>query len=506
MKLTNDFLYGKTIRAGKLSALVAPGWAEAETLAMAEATAMALGRPLLAGDASVRPLRVMFYGLNGPQCLSDAFEAARAAGKHPAREVFFRAAYTGIPDAPVIFVNLMDGAGQGVRIDRDGWQIMDVKDMPVPLADRVGARPLPAPVRAADGLSFMDRLERHLPLVEVKDPKDPDDAGVRQRAVLLTWLMGQFIRTQSGVPHLGLVGEQGSGKTTTARRLKDLTDPDADDSSGGIGDDVLVTAGQSSNIVLDNSSGIKGDVADVLCRLATGGTGSKRVLYTDGDRKVFRVLCSVILTSVLDGGVTRRSDLLDRMLTLHTQPLPKGPRTPGAVLSAAWEEDRPALLADLLDLVVVGLRSVGIVQAGQIVGLVPHGGRFPDVELVAEGAACWGLGWSSGRLMHTLDAVKADEATGQLEDDPIAFRLRLFLEGEPGKTWAGAYGALESQLRYMPVASGSPEWPQGLKLKYALPRIKPVLREQWGIEVAAHHTNTVSWQRFMLRDPKAKAA
>jgi hypothetical protein len=75
VKLTNDFLYGKTIRAGKLSALVAPGWAEAETLAMAEATAMALGRPLLAGDAPVRPLRVMFYGLNGPQCLSDAFDA-----------------------------------------------------------------------------------------------------------------------------------------------------------------------------------------------------------------------------------------------------------------------------------------------------------------------------------------------------------------------------------------------------------------------------------------------
>jgi shikimate kinase len=402
------------------------------------------------------------------------------AASRPTQEVFYRVANGGTADAPEVFVNLMDTQNRAIRIDGDGWRVVQVSDLQLALAHRDGGLPLPLPIAANDGVSFLDRLGRHIPLLPIHRKDDPHDAGVQQRAALLTFLVAQFVRT-GAVPHLLLAGEQGGGKTTAARRLNGLTDPDVGAELSRLPSDVtaiFAVAGQSSNFILDNTSGVRTEHADTFCVLATGGTYVARKLYTNGDRAVFSARCSIIFTSVMDGGITRRPDLQDRMLTVATPPLAKNQRKAESQLNAAWAADLPHLLADLFDLLAIGLKNANTVAGAQACGALPPPPRFADVAQVAEAAAWHGIAWPAGLLTNALNAMRAEAAGGQLTDDPIAYRLRAFLRKQPGKVWVGSYDELQKAL----VFEDGPTWDRNkIPLKSGLARIRGPLRDLWGV-------------------------
>jgi hypothetical protein len=402
------------------------------------------------------------------------------AASRPTQDVFCRVANGGTAASPKIFVNLMDAENRAVQIDGNGWQIVQVSDLPLPLAHRAGGLPLPEPVAAIDGVSFLDRLGRHIPIAPVIRKNDPKDMGVQQRAALVTFSFAQFVRT-GAVPHLLFAGEQAGGKTTAAKRLNGLTDPDAGAVVSRLPSDgaaIISMVGQQSNFVLDNTSGVRSEHADVICSLASGGSQVARKLYTDGDRSISSALCSIIFTSVLDGGITKRPDLQDRLLTVATQPLAKNQRKAETQLDAAWAADLPHLLADLFDLLVVGLKNASIVAAAQACGALPPPPRFADVAQVAEAAAWHGMDWPAGLLTNALNAMRAEAAGGQLTDDPIAFRLRAFLRKQPGKVWVGSYDELQKAI----VFEDGPTWDRNkIPLKSGLARIRGPLRDLWGV-------------------------
>jgi hypothetical protein len=62
-----QWLYGRTVIAGFLSMLIAPGGAGKSALMMVEAVAMATGRELLSGERSIRPLRVLYHNAEDAQ-------------------------------------------------------------------------------------------------------------------------------------------------------------------------------------------------------------------------------------------------------------------------------------------------------------------------------------------------------------------------------------------------------------------------------------------------------
>lgn len=432
--------------------------------------------------------------------LTETLEALAAANEPV--EVFYRVAASGPPDNPTIYVNLMDAENRAIEIKRGGWKVVKVADAPVVLMHRPGGLPQALPVRANDGLSFLDRILRHVPLAPVLRPNDPRDEGVMQRAALLTFLIAQVVRV-GAVPHLLLAGEQGGGKTTAARRMNDLTDPDkaavlsrlAADEAG-----VFAQLGQMSNVVLDNTSGVRAEHADILCCLATGASYSARRLYTNNERTVASALCSVIFTSVLDSGITRRPDLQDRLLNLATPPLPKEKRRSESELDAAWAADLPHLLADLFDLLAVGLEHVGAVRAAQRMGFFPAPPRFADVAQVAEAAAWHRLGWPAGLLTQAINNLRAAAAEDQLSDDPIAYRLRELLRQQPGGVWRGSYEDLENVLG----AIGGPYWDRNrIRVKTGVSRVLGPLRDRWGIERAEagrKHCRIYDWR---LREDRA---
>lgn len=426
--------------------------------------------------------------------LTDTLEARAAA--QPDREVSFRIGAGGTPNAPEVYVNLMDEAGRGVRVTGQGWSVVPVADLPVNLAHREGGLALHVPVRARDGLSFFDRLSPHVRLEPIGSLGNSRDEGVKQRGVLLTWFVSQF--GNGAAPHLLSAGEQGSGKTTGARRLNGLTDPDAGavlSRLPGDGAQVISQVAQQRNIILDNTSGLREDMADVLCVLSTGGAHVTRRLYTDNERSVTSAVCSVIFTSVLDSGITRRPDLLDRMLPLSMRPLSGRDRKSESELNAAWETDLPFLLADLFDLLAVGLKHVQKVRDAQRMGLLPPPPRFADAAQVAEAAAWHGLGWPPGLLTRTLNNLREDAANDQLAEDPIAVRLRTFLQSQPNSVWSGSYTDLQRALQCLE----GPAWPARLSVRNGLPRITAPLRTLWGIETTdAGRTKHARIKRFQL--------
>lgn len=401
----------------------------------------------------------------------------------PVREVQYRQATIADPHNPAACINLMDSDGNGVCVDKSGWRVEPVSNFPVRMTNRHGAKPLPKPVRAGDGLDLFERLDRHLPLKVINNAADPNDPGVQQRAAMLLYILNQFFRAGSAV-HLFLNAPQGSGKTMAMRRLKSLTD---DDTAGVLSSvsrnegDLFAFAEQQTSLGLDNISRMDGTMADIFCGFATGTGQQKRGLYTDDDRRVYAVKASLMYNSVR-ADIIQRPDLRDRTLDVDLPPLDPKRRKPDQELDAEWEQDRPYIFADHLDALTGALSRLAAVRASTAPEALP---RFADAALLAE-AAAQALGWKPGLCLDAIRAARQGASSRHLEENPYAVRVRAMLEAEGGE-WTGPVSALRDKLYFM----SGPEWGRGNDTLNAFTsmvyRLDGPLRDTWGIETIRNH-------------------
>lgn len=411
---------------------------------------------------------------------SELFELmATAAVSGPTHHVHFRQAQaTGVE--PVAYLNLMDPEGRAVIVDAAGWRLAPAASLPVRMADRPKARPLPVPKHAEDGLTFFERLNRHVKLPPVVNASDPADAGLRSRAAILTTLVAQLYRP-GAVPHMFLTGPEGASKTTTAKRLKALIDPDSVlvvTSMPKDPADLFLLAEQQPLLVIDNASGIQDP--DIVAALATGAGHQKRQLYADSERTVFEAKSSLIFTSIVSD-ITQRPDLMDRVLPVALRPMLPSERKLEAELEQAWSDDLPYLLADLLDLVSTAIARAGKIKQAVEFGLLPPLPRLADAAVVAE-AAAQAEGWQPGLLLEVLNAMRDTAKAEQLEANPVAVRIRALMDNNKG-TWTGTATELLERLKM----EDGPPWGREVlsvhTLAKALDRIVASLHI-WGINVA----------------------
>lgn len=418
--------------------------------------------------------------------LRDLMVARAMAG--PTHEVFYRQTEIMAAGKPVAAVlNLMDADANGVRIMATGWNVEPLSVIAgVRMTTRSGSLPLPRPVPAGDGVGFFERLRRHVPLAPVQHRDDPMDAGVQQNATALMFLLAQVFRP-GAAPHMLLSGGQGSGKTTAARRIKSVVDPDTAAVVTSLPDndaDLYAIMGSQTVVVVDNASGLK--APDQIAALATGAAVAKRELYTDSGRTVLSAKTSLLFTTVLDG-ITQRADVRDRMLRLELSRIDPRKRRIEADLDAAWEADRAHLLADLLDLAAGALARLDAVKIASEAGLLPPLPRLADAALVAE-AAAQTAGWKPGVLLGAINDMRSTDAERQLEDNPYAVRVRVLLEQAPGRTWTGTIQALVKALRFM----DGPEWGRpgndARAVMSMAQRIEPLMQDAWSIETVKQRT------------------
>lgn len=293
-----------------------------------------------------------------------------------------------------LYLDLCNESWQAIEIDTSGWRIVSAP--PVHFTRGTGALALPDPV-AGDIRTLREFLN-----VETDDDFD----------ILVAFLIAA-LQPAGPFPVLALNGRQGSCKSTAARLLAKLLDPNRAPlrSTPKSEDDMLVAAQHSWLICFDNVSSLSPALSDALCRLSTGGGTAKRKLYTDDEAVILDVCRPVILTGI--GTYITRGDLADRVLPVSLRPLHDSQYRPETELMAAFEAERPAILGGLLSALSCSIRRRGAVRGSS---------RMADFEAVVESAGPE-LGWEAGHFNRLLARTRDSARRDLISDDELAQAL-----------------------------------------------------------------------------------
>jgi len=175
-------------------------------------------------------------------------------------------------------------------------------------------------------------------------------AQVSSRTLLMVWVLGMFFREAlPGRPIPLLVGEQGSGKTSLARRIglalygtEFQVAQFRNDSSGEA--DFIAAATARDLVVFDNADERIRWLPNVLCTLATGVKIERRELYTTNSIRSFRPRAFIMLTSRDPNW--KRDDVASRLLPISMQSRETG--RPEWQLQQEIIENRPRLWGAIL--------------------------------------------------------------------------------------------------------------------------------------------------------------
>jgi hypothetical protein len=360
-----------------------------------------------------------------------------------------------------------------VVVDRGGWRV--VKPSPLALRRAPGMLPLSLPEQGAG--PALDDLRILLGF---------DGADCDAFWPLFVGFLFSCLRPAGPYFVFVLVGEQGSGKTTTVRIMRMPIDPHDTDlqPKPRTEDDLFVNADGQWLTAYDNLSSLDQHWSDAFCRIATGTGYSKRKLYTDRETTRFRVARPQAITSIVD--VAGAPDLLDRSLLA---PMPEvDAHADEEELLAAAAALAPRVLGQLLDAAVIAFnrqkavklhtvpRMVGptkwVEAAAEVLGLAP--GQFLDTYLDSQSHAGEMALESSLIGMPLVDMLAARAAWAALAE-------------REGNYYAGPVGFegtakellkdLSEYQRDKPggLASGWPRTPRGMSA--ALRRIAPALRK-----------------------------
>jgi hypothetical protein len=383
------------------------------------------------------------------KAMTDALGVLEGEAIHsgPQHSVFVRIARL----EGAIYLDLGDELWQAVRITASGWKV--VRRPKVRFRRPTGMQELPMPETGGS----------------IHELRQFVNIGPQHDWVLLvSWLVYAF-QPDGPFPILVLQGEQGSAKTTTARVLRALIDPNKSPLRSPPHDirDIMIAAQNSKMVAFDNISYLPPWLSDGLCRVSSGGGSSTRALYTDDEEKIIDE-CRPILLNGIDAVVVK-GDLLDRSLVLQLPEISDAKRRPEKEFWESFCEAQPRILGALLDAVSGALRNRPNVNISELP-------RMADFAIFAT-AAEESLGLEKGIVVKAIANNRTGISTLPLDDSPITPALRNLLHAK--SSFKGTATAL---LRALEISRSDPKkhdkgWPRSVRaLSTALRRMAPALR------------------------------
>ncbi|MFF3911776.1 ATP-binding protein [Streptomyces sp. NPDC001848] len=342
--------------------------------------------------------------------------------------------------------------GDCVIVGPDGWE-RSAKS-PV-LFRRSGAmKPLPAPVRDGDGLA------------KLRDLLNMSDESFH---LLVAWLVAAFI---PDLPHpiLTFRGEQGTGKSYSAKMVIGIVDPSGAPKRTAPRD-IKSWATQAFNswaLCIDNVSVIADWLSDALCRAVTGDGIVDRALYTDDDVVVLEFRRVLAMTTIDAGALA--GDLAERLLTIELHTIPDRERREEAELDEAYADSHSAILASLFDLLSSVLKVLPDVQLTERPRMADFARILAAVDQVKD--------WTT---TETYKATARDAVADVLDGEPFAHAVVALVDraGPDGVTLTAS-----ELLERVPTPDKLPKrWPKDpTRAGGQLKRLAPALRTI-GIEV-----------------------
>lgn len=431
-----------------------------------------------------RYLAHLYYSENesapNSQAVQDALMTleAKAVFDGPEHETYTRLAEVD----GTIYLDLANEHWQIVKVSALGWAVVPADAVPVRFRRPRGMLTLPTPT--PDGSLT--------PLAELLNVP----TNSRDHKLIVAWLL-QGLRGTGPYPVLVLTGEQGSGKSTAAKMLRALLDPNVSPLRSLSRDerDLFIAAVNGWALAFDNISGLSQWTSDALCKLSTGGGLSTRELFSDDDETLLDALRPVVLNGITD--FVDKQDLVSRALQVRLPSIPKAERKPEAAIWKRFDEVQPGILGALLDVTVKGLERLPETSLETLP-------RLADFALWA--TACeMPLGWQPGAFMASYQAAQDDLIKDALEAEPVAVAmLKLQAHGD-GLTSEWTLTASEL-LDLLNEVEGHKDkrppkgWPGAAHiLSGTLKRIAPALSEQ-GLEVTQdRETDAKRSKKWLVR-------
>lgn len=247
-------------------------------------------------------------------------------------------------------------------------------------------------------------------------------------------------------PVMIFVGDQGVGKTFLANFFKMIIDP------AGTGERVRI---------LDNISGIGGNLSDSLCRESHDHL--------------------LIVTTIADD-LMLNQDLVDRTIVFHLSALPNHDRRPESMLLGKIREDLGAILHHIATALSEVAKNNNTIQA-----FYP---RLADLTHYCTAAAstCHSLGFNANEFIAALVSNRANAVERSLNDNPVSAAIINFMDELGEDRWKGTAEELKNKLEEVvsqDIQSHS-SWPsKPNKLSGMLRRATPFLRTvglniEWG--------------------------
>lgn len=308
-----------------------------------------------------------------------------------------------------LYIDTGNDAGTIVEISADGWKL--VLSGPIfirPL--RMGALPLPQKTT-----SLAKVLQRFFKLLNLRTRE--------QKLTVLAFILCCF---HPYGPYLGLAikGGPGSLKSTDTELLKELIDPSVTqtESLPLRSDDFAVSCLFSRLLAYDNVSKIPNWLSDAFCRLLTGGGITARKFYSQSQQVVYDLKRPLVINGI--GEFVVRPDLLDRILNLYLERVPKNKRRSKEAVLAEFDEIRPELFGAILDILVEIWKNKDSVHLEELP-------RMADA-LIWVTAAEPILGLEHGSFAKLFEENQQIAANIALESDPVADLLvQMITEQQP---------------------------------------------------------------------------
>jgi hypothetical protein len=321
---------------------------------------------------------------------------ARALYEGPRHSVFLRVA----EQDNAFYVDLCDRDWRAIRIGRFGWEVVGCP--PVRFRRERGMLPLPVPQKGGS-------IAELRPFLNVRG---------QDFVLVVAWMLAA-LRCRGPYPVLGLMGEQGTAKSTLSRMIRSLIDPDTVPlrSPPRSNDDLNVAAIYSHLLVFDNVSKLSPRRSDAFCMLATGGGSVERQFYTKTGQVRFSAIKPIVLNGI--DNFIERPDLQDRSIILALEPIRE--RKTEKELLGAFENKRSRILGALLDLLAIGIRDLPETNLA----------NPPRMAEFATWAVACGLdGFEAAYERNRLDAIYTI-----LEAELVAVAVRGLMKGKP--EWTG---------------------------------------------------------------------
>jgi len=353
-----------------------------------------------------------------------------------------------------IVIDIGDSTGRAVVVGKCGWQVVDRS--PVLFRRTAATGALPVPERGGS-------LEELKALLNVTDETWP---------LVVGWLIAAFV---PNMPHpiLMLGGQQGTGKSSGARKMVGVIDPSpaAVRSQPRDAETWAISAAASWVVAVDNVSHISDWWSDSLCKAVTGDGWLRRKLYTDGELAVLSFRRVILLTSIDAGAL--RGDLGDRVLLVDLEPIDEMKRRAERDIDCEYAAARPRILGALLDLLAQVWTELPHVHLDRLPRMADFGRLLAAMDRVLP-------------LLYALDIYLGQReriAETVVESDAVAMAVQDFVESV--ETWSGTAAELLEKIMPEMPPKGWPRTPQAIGAR--LKRLAPAL-EQSGVTISSERS------------------